>query len=75
MSRGGREGEGDTEWEAGSRLPAVSTKPDVGLELTKWEIMTWAEVGSLANWATQAPWAFYFLNEDTKGQWTLPKVR
>ena len=26
--------EGDTESEAGSRLPAVSTEPDAGLELT-----------------------------------------
>ena len=30
----GREREGDTEIEAGSRLRAVSTEPDVGLELT-----------------------------------------
>ena len=34
MSRGGAEREGDTESEAGSRLRAVSTEPDVGLELT-----------------------------------------
>ena len=40
MSRGGAEREGDTESEAGSRLPAVSTEPDVGLELTNCEIMT-----------------------------------
>ena len=33
---GGGEGrrEGDTESEAGSRLPAVSTEPDAGLEPT-----------------------------------------
>ena len=36
----GREREGDTESEAGSRLPAVSTEPDVGLEPTDLEIMT-----------------------------------
>ena len=30
MSRGGAEREGDTESEAGSRLPAVSTEPDTG---------------------------------------------
>ena len=40
MSRGGAETEGDTESRAGSRLPAVSTKPDAGLELTNHEIMT-----------------------------------
>ena len=45
MSRGGAEREGDTESEAGSRLWAVSTEPDVGPELTDREIMTWAEVG------------------------------
>ena len=39
-SRGGAEREGDTESEAGSRLPAVSTEPDVGLELTDCEIVT-----------------------------------
>ena len=39
-SRGGSEREGDTESKAGSRLRAVSTEPDVGLELTNREIMT-----------------------------------
>ena len=55
MNRGGAEREGDTESEAGSRLWAVSTEPDAGLELTDCEIMTWAEVGRLTDWATQAP--------------------
>ena len=50
-----REREGDTESETGSRLWAVSTEPDAGLELTNREIMTWAEVGRLTDWATQAP--------------------
>ena len=40
MSRGGAEKEGDTESEAGSRLRAVSTELDVGLELTNCEIKT-----------------------------------
>ena len=40
MSGGGAEREGDTESEAGSRLQAVSTEPDVRLELTNREIMT-----------------------------------
>ena len=47
--------EGDTESEAGSRIWAVSTEPDAGLELTDREIMTWAEVWRLTDWATQAP--------------------
>ena len=46
---------GDIESKAGSRLWAVSTEPDTGLELTDCEIMTWAEVGRLTDWATQAP--------------------
>ena len=40
MNRGGAEREGDTECETGSRLCAVSTEPDTGLELTDREIMT-----------------------------------
>ena len=61
MSRGGAEREGDTEregdpeLEAGSRLWAVSTEPDAGLELMGCEIMTRTEVGHLTDWATQAP--------------------
>ena len=38
-----REREGDTEPEAGSRLPAVSREPDMGLELRNREIMTRAK--------------------------------
>ena len=37
---GGAKREGDTELEAGSRLRAVRTEPDMGLELTNHEIMT-----------------------------------
>ena len=48
-------GEGDTEYKAGSRLPAISTEPNGGLKPTNHEIMTWAAVGRLTNWATQAP--------------------
>ena len=40
MNGGGAEREGDTEPKAGPRLRAVSTEPDVGLELTDLEIMT-----------------------------------
>ena len=56
----GAEKEEDTESEAGSRLWAVSTEPDAGLELMNCEIMTWAEVGSLTDWATQAPPISFF---------------
>ena len=55
MSRGGAEREGGTESEAGSKLWAVSTEPDVGLELMDCEIITWAEVRRLTDWATQVP--------------------
>ena len=40
MSKGGAEREGDTEFKAGSRLWAVSTEPNAGLEPTDCEIMT-----------------------------------
>ena len=41
MSGGGTEREGDPESKAGSRLPAIGTEPDAGLELTDREIVTW----------------------------------
>ena len=47
MGEGQREE--DTESETGSRLQAVSTEPDAGLELTNREIMTRAEVGPLTD--------------------------
>ena len=40
MSRGEAEREQDTESKAGSRLSAVSTEPNAGLELMDHEIMT-----------------------------------
>ena len=54
-SKGGVERGGEAESETGSRLWAVSTEHNVGLESTKREIMTWAEVGCLPDGATQAP--------------------
>ena len=39
MSGGRAEREGDTESKAGSRIQAVSTEPDAGLELTDHEII------------------------------------
>ena len=55
MSRGGAERGGDRESEAGYKLWAVSTEPDVGPELTNHEIMSCAEVRRLTDWATQVP--------------------
>ena len=46
---GGADGKGDTESEAGSRLRAVSTEPDAGLEPMNCEIVTWAEVRRLTD--------------------------
>ena len=57
---GGAERQGDTESEVGSRLWAVNTESDVGLEHTNCEIMTWAEVGCSTNWAMQAPQEILF---------------
>ena len=41
--------EGDTESEAGSRLRAASTEPDVGLELTNHKTTTQDEIGCLTD--------------------------
>ena len=49
MNGRGAEREGDTESKAGSRLRAVSTEPDAGLEPTDREIVTWAEVRPLTH--------------------------
>ena len=56
--RRSRKRQGYPEPEAGSRLWAVSTEPDMGLEPTNDEIMTWAKVGQLTDWATQVPLDF-----------------
>ena len=55
VSGAGAEREGDTEFEAGSKLWAVSTELHAGLKLTDRESMTWAEVGHPTDWVTQAP--------------------
>ena len=60
MNGGGSE-RGRQESEAGSSLRAVSTEPNAGLELMDREIMTWAKVGGLTDWATQAPQEKIFL--------------
>ena len=46
---GRAEREGDLESEAGSRLGAVHTEPNMGFRLTNLEIMTRAKVGFLTN--------------------------
>ena len=56
---GEREREGDTESEAGSRLRAVSTEPDAGLELTNYEIMTRAKVSAQLTEAPRWPGTSY----------------
>ena len=61
LSEWRRSREEDTESKAGSRLWAVSTEPDAGLKPMNLEIMTWAEVRRLTDWATQAS-LYYFLN-------------
>ena len=40
MQVGEGQREGDTESKTGSRLPAINTEPDAGLEPTNCEIMT-----------------------------------
>ena len=50
-----REREGKSESEAGSRLWVVGAQPDTGFKPTNHEIMTWAKVSRLTDWATQAP--------------------
>ena len=51
MSRRGA----DTEAKAGSRLGAVSTETDMGLELMNHEMMARTKVRGLTDGATQAP--------------------
>ena len=51
----GRDRERETESTAGSRLWAVTTESDAGCRLMNHKIRTWAEVGRLTNWVTQAP--------------------
>ena len=53
--------ERETESEAGSRLQAVTTEPNSGLEVTDLEIMIWAEVRRSTDWATQVPHVCLFL--------------
>ena len=51
------EGQRERETQSPKQAPGseLSAEPDVGLELTDCEIMTWAKAGRLTDWATQAP--------------------
>ena len=61
VSRRGAERQGNTESQVGSRLWAVSTEPDAGVTFPDREIMTWAKVGCLTDWAMQVPpWQTFF---------------
>ena len=63
--RGRSRDRGDTESKAGSRPWAVSTEPNTRLELTNYEIMTWAKDRRLTDWVTQAPLShFVFWSND-----------
>ena len=62
MNQGGAEREGDTEFEAGSRLWAASTEPNAELKLTNHEIMIWAEIKSWTlNWLGRPGALCFFL--------------
>ena len=52
---GRAEREGDTGSEAGFSIWAVRAEHDMELEPMNREIMTWAEIGHLIDWATQVP--------------------
>ena len=54
------EGQRERETEDPNELHADSREPDVGLELTNHEIMTWTKVRHLTNWATQVPLGITF---------------
>ena len=56
------ERKGNTESKEGSRIWAVNTEPDAELKPRNHEIMMWAEVCCLTDWATQAPLKRYFLD-------------
>ena len=57
---------GDTESEADSRLWAVSTEPNVGLEPMNREIMTWSR---LLNWLSHPGAPSYFLTSSLELYW------
>ena len=63
VSRGGAEREGDTDSEAGSRLWAVSTEPNMGARTHKLWDRDLSRIRRSTNWATPVP-LFYFLEKE-----------
>ena len=61
-SRQGAEREGT---ENLKQVRAEIRDPDVGLELTSCEVMTWAKVRGLIYWTTQTPHGCVFLNPNS----------
>ena len=55
VSGGGAEREKYRIWSRLQAALSVSTEPDAGLKLTNCEIMPWAEVRYLTDWAIQEP--------------------
>ena len=60
MNGGGAEREGDTASKTGSRLRAISPEPDVGLELTDGEIVTWLKSDAQPTAPTRGPYSYIF---------------
>ena len=69
VSKRGAEREGDTRSETVSRLWAVSTKPDTGIELMNVEIITGAKIRHFTHWTTQAPQSLALLRASSTIYW------
>ena len=54
----GAEREGDPESKAGPDSELSAQSPTQGLNSRP--LMNWAEVGRLTDWATQAPWEYFY---------------
>ena len=50
----------------------LSVELDMGLELTNHEIMTWAQVRRLTDWANQTPLCIIDAEIDIKHTWEWP---
>ena len=61
VGEGQREEETQNPKQAPGSEQEVSTERDAGLEPTNCEIMTWAEVWRLTDWATQVPQIHHFI--------------
>ena len=63
MNGGGAEREGDTEYETGSRLRAISPEPDAGLEPTDREIVTWLKSDAQPTAPPRRPYVYFLERE------------